>query len=80
MVWQKLSRRDFGETYRHLDSDTLSASSVKLSQVSWIMSGSSCWNTWTHTHTQASFSQVGKKGVFEYTWILEVPLRDVNHQ
>ena len=51
MVWQKLSRRDFGETYRHLDSGTLSGSSVKLSQVSWIISGSSCWNTWTHTHT-----------------------------
>lgn len=29
MVWQKLSNRDFGEAYRHLDSGTLSRSSVK---------------------------------------------------
>lgn len=51
MVWQKLSRRDFGEANRQLDSGTLSDSSVKWSQVSWIVSGSSCWNSWTHTKT-----------------------------
>lgn len=53
MVWQKLSMRDFGEAYRHLDSGTLSGCSVKWSQVSWIVSGSSCWNTWT-TQTETA--------------------------
>lgn len=51
MVWQKLSRSDFGETNRQLDSGTLSGSSVKRSQMSWIASGSSCCNTWTHMKT-----------------------------
>lgn len=59
MVWQKLSRRDFGEANRQLDSGTLSGSSVKWSQVSWIVSGSSCWNTWTRTETRTSQTQPG---------------------
>lgn len=57
MVWQKLSRRDFGEANRQLDSGTLSGSSVKQSQMSWIVSGSSCWNTWTHMNYLLSWRE-----------------------
>lgn len=62
IVRQKLSRRDFGEANRQLVSGTLSGSSVKLSKMSWISSGSSCWNTWTHRrkmNTQLSEWQNG---------------------